>query len=276
MNIRKFNNKPNIVLIQGSPRSVDNCPNENSKTSALVQHIYQKYEHIANFEIIDLSLQQNKNIIKPCKACISTAGGFHCSYPCSCYSKETEDLMYDLDVYSKLQNCDAFLVFSPIHWYSVTSQVKAMFDRLVCINLTMTTDDAKEFYGDNMKNREYTAYAEQSGKYDHLLKNHLEGKICGFFAHGDNGGVDYNNMEKPESLKNRMMKEKHFSENPESFLMPFVYQMRYSGVVVPDELIKAVYINTKVDYATSNDIFSYDYIAHHEAELLFQKLMNIL
>lgn len=638
MNIRKFNNKPNIVLIQGSPRSVDNCPNENSKTSAIVQHIYQKYEHIANFEIIDLSLQQNKNIIKPCKACISTAGGFHCSFPClpsservqtefgydninnlkendilstgkvlkqwmtspledvyeiilndgrklrltnnhkikilskekfrnkesnwtffreelwkelkdikigdivppiplggkfsektkfideyfllaglfwgdgtiagkdslwiyydnrtehdfgesikenldfyvsdldhkvknnmqndgqykskmkkinygsqigrkiqyemgfkkvkasdrrlpkilfncsekelclffngwfstdgsvgkeiislynasydclrdaqillakigikssvknnehlkiivrgkeisrvshlfigghknliifkdkinfinqkksmkldiltqrikkkmndkptkvksityvgkepvydimvekshefvaegilvhncSCYSKETEDLMYDLDVYPKLQKCDAFLVFTPIHWYSVTSQVKAMFDRLVCINLTMTTDEAKEFYGDNMKNREYSAYAEQSGKYDHLLKNHLEGKICGFFAHGDNGGTDYNDMEKPESLREKTIEEKEFSKNPNAFLLPFVYQMRYSGVKVPDELVKAVYINTKVDYATSNDIFPYDYIAHHEAEVLFQNLMDML
>ncbi len=31
--------------------------------------------------------QHKRPIIQPCKGCISTAGGYHCHFPCSCYHK---------------------------------------------------------------------------------------------------------------------------------------------------------------------------------------------
>ena len=84
--------------------------------------------------------------------------------------------MYEADIYTKLEQCDGFLVITPIHWYSVSTQVKAMFDRLVCANQTITKDQAEEIFGKgNIKKSELVGSAELSGQYKHLLKNHLEG-----------------------------------------------------------------------------------------------------
>ena len=154
--------------------------------------------------------------------------------------------MHDADIYTKLEECDAFLVFSPIHWYSVSSQVKAMFDRLVCANQTLTREDALEILGKgNLKNSEITGKFAQSGEYNHLLKNHLEGKVAGFYIHGDDGANDYEDKEMPESYKRE-------SFTPKQAIMPIVNQCRYSGINVPDDLIEAFYINKGVDYFTAN------------------------
>jgi len=66
-----------------------------------------------------------------------------------------------------VQECDAFIIVSPIHWHSLTSQIKTLFDRLVCINLTMDVWDAIKgvgYYTANltvMKNRELFERADQ-------------------------------------------------------------------------------------------------------------------
>ena len=158
-----------------------------SKSERIVSHIVSKWSTFAEFDIIDLGI--GETIIQPCKGCVSSSGGMHCHFPCSCYSKNSDtkpDLLYDEDIYDRLLDADGFIVVSPIHWYSVSTQVKALFDRLVCVNLTVTKDEAINIFGKgNIKNSKLTGRAELSGKYKSLLKNHLEGKWAGFIVHGD-------------------------------------------------------------------------------------------
>ena len=136
MKVKKLEeyHKKRIMIIVGSARSKDNCPGEDSKTIKIVNEAIKKLSDDIEIDLVDLSIQSNKPIIQPCKGCISTAGGAHCHWYCDCYfkgNKDQPDFMSDFDIYQRLQKCDAFIVFSPINWWSVSSQVKAFFDRLV-------------------------------------------------------------------------------------------------------------------------------------------------
>ena len=163
MNIRKLvDKKPKILIFNGSPRRLKSCANQSSKTQKLIDWTIDKWMPFINFEYIDLSV--GKVNIQPCNGCISTSNGFHCHWQCSCFekgSKTKPDLMYESNIYTKLENCDGFIVISPIHWYSVSTQVKAMFDRLVCANQTITKEQAEEIFGvSNIKNSEITGQTE--------------------------------------------------------------------------------------------------------------------
>lgn len=280
MKIRKISDKkPYVLLFQGSPRDKDTCPNMDSKSLSVVEHILNKWSTFIDFEVIDLSVNQNKKpIIQPCKGCMSTAGGFHCHFECSCFvkgNKKQADLLKELDVYSKLKKSDAFLIISPIHWYSLPTQVKALFDRLVCINQTLTKEDAENLMGEeNIKNSDITGKFAKSGKYNNLLRNHLEGKYCGFYVHGDDGANDYEGKNLPDSY-NDVIKD-NFSLDPKSTIMPYILQMKYSGVYVPDELIQAFYINRGVDYYTANKTFKKEKEFIERADLLINNLLEIL
>lgn len=280
MKIRKLGDaKPKVVLFQGSPRDKDTCPNMDSKTHKIVEHIVEKWSTFIDFTVIDLAVNQSKKpTIQPCKGCISTSGGYHCHFACTCYfkgDKKKPDLMKEMDVYGLLKECDAFLVFSPIHWHSLTSQVKALFDRLVCINQTLTVEDAVNIMGEgNIKNEEITGKLARSGKYDGLLRNHLEGKVCGFYAHGDDGADDYEGKELPESYSDVLSDP--FSKDPKSSVTPFVLQMKYSGVFVPDQLIQAFHMNKGIDYNTANKTLNKNSEPFDRADLLIENLMNYL
>lgn len=213
---------------------------------------------------------------------VSNSHEFNCEgikiHNCSCYFKGDDkkpDLLQELDVYEHLQACDAFIVISPIHWHSLTSQVKLLFDRLVCINQTLTVDDAKKLMGDeNIKDSDVTGKFAKSGKYDEMLRNHLEGKVCGFYAHGDDGADDYEGKELPDSYSDVL--DDGFGNNPKSVVMPYVMQMKYSGIYVPDELIQAFYINKGVNYYTANKTFNKEKEFFERADTLIDNLLNYL
>jgi multimeric flavodoxin WrbA len=277
MIIRKLSDKKlNVVLIQGSPRDKDTCPGMTSKTHKIVDYIVDKWSPFINFKVIDLSVNLDKKpIVQPCKGCISSAGGMHCHFGCDCYfkgDKEHPDLLHELDVYELLQSCDAFIVLSPIHWHSVSAQVKTLFDRLVCINLTLSRDDAKKILGDDIKNPNVTGKLHKSGKYNHLLRNHLEGKVAAFYVHGDDGANDYNDRDLPDSYNDVM--NDGFQNNPKSTISPFIMQLKYSGVYVPDELIQAFYINKGVDYFTANLTLKKNKEFYDRADTLMNSLLS--
>lgn len=280
MIIRKLGDrKPKILVFQGSSRDKDTCPDMNSKTHKVVDFIVDKYSPFVDFEVIDLAVNQEKRpIIQPCKGCISTAGGYHCHFSCSCYikgSKTQPDLLYEEDVYEKLKKCDAFMIFSPIHWHSLSSQVKTLFDRLVCVNQTLSVDDAINLMGkENIKNSNITGKLAISGKYDNLLRNHLEGKYASFYAHGDDGADDYEGKELPESMDDVIHDQ--FSIDPKSTVMPFVMQCKYSGIFVPDNLIEAFYINKGINYYTANTSLTKNKEVFDRAENLMENLLNYL
>jgi hypothetical protein len=136
------------------------------------------------------------------------------------------------------------MVISPINWYAVSTQVKAMFDRLVCANQTITKEQAIEIFGDgNIKMADLTGQAELEGKYKHLLKNHLEGKWASFLVHGDDGANDYDGNQPFTG---------DLSWDVRNSVMPLVYQCRYSGLNCPDDLVEAFYINKGLDYFEAN------------------------
>jgi multimeric flavodoxin WrbA len=254
-NIREFQefknyDKPKLLVFQGSPRKLKSCSNQTSKSKKLISYMLEYWSEIYNIEVIDLSV--GDVTISPCKGCVSTSGGFHCHWKCTCYGKDLEkkDLMYEAEIYDKLEECDAFLVVSPINWYSVSTQVKAMFDRLVCANLTLTKDEAIEIMGEgNIKNSSITGPTELSGEYDHLLKNHLEGKTAAFYIHGDDGANDYSSD--PVEIGDS-------NWYPVNSIMPLVYQCRYSGINCPDELVEAFYINKGLPYYEANLEMEYE------------------
>jgi hypothetical protein len=100
-----------------------------------------------------------------------------------------------------------------------------------------------QIFGENAKNAEFTGAAELSGKYNHLLKNHLEGKWAAFYVHGDDGANDYGGKKPQIGDENWDVKDS---------VMPLVYQCRYSGINCPDDLIEAFYINQGKPYYQAN------------------------
>jgi multimeric flavodoxin WrbA len=279
MIIRKLGDKkPNVILFQGSPRDKETCSGMDSKSETVVNYLLEEWFHFINFKVIDLSVNQHKRpIIQPCKGCVSTAGGYHCHFPCSCYNKgdqKVPDLLHELDVYKLLQECDAFIIISPIHWHSLTSQIKTLFDRLVCINLTMDVWDAINVIGrEGIKDPKVTGKLSKDKKYNSLLRNHLEGKVAGFYVHGDNGADDYSDRELPPSYD---VMDDGFQNNPKNVVMPFINQLKYSGVYVPDELVQAFYTNKGVDYYTANLTVMKNRELFERADELMDNLLNYL
>lgn len=251
--IKKFSDRnKKILVISGSPRSVHSCPHMNSKVINVINKIIIENKHLIDFELIDLSVGSypNKPIIQPCKGCVSSGGGLMCNFPCNCYKKNSTkkpDLMHDLDIYQKLLDCDAFLILSPVHWFSLTTQVKAMFDRLVCVNSTITKEEAQELFGKNIKNSDVIGPAFADGEYSNMLKNHLEGKVGSFFVYGDNGADDYSDADYPDTFD-----PKRDDIKINDIVKPFVYQCRYSGIDVPDKLVKSIYLNEGINYYEAN------------------------
>ena len=240
-----------IVAIQGSPRTKNSCSGGDSKTAFLMKKAVESLPSNVKVTILDLKVEDGKPQVRPCKGCIGTANGFQCHYPCSCYAKDdgTDDFMYQNDVYKKLEQSDGFVVFTPVHWYGPSSQVKAMFDRLVCNNLTLSVDDAKKIMGKDYKNPKVTTATELTGEYRDLLKNHYEGKVGAFFIHGDDGANDYENRRIPLSMVDY---EKDGYISPREAIAPLVKQCRYSGIFVPENCVEGTVFGYKKPYSQNN------------------------
>jgi multimeric flavodoxin WrbA len=157
--------------------------------------------------------------------------------------------MHEKDVYKKMEEADGFVVFTPVHWSGPSSQVKALFDRLVCVNLTLSVEDAKKIYGKDVKDPKKTIAAEQSGKYRDLLKNHYEGKVGAFFVHGDDGADDYVGRRMPLAMADSKPQD---YISPKESIMPIVNQCRYSGIFVPENCIEGSVFGYKEKYSQNN------------------------
>ena len=252
--IKNKNAKIKILAIQGSARNENCCPDRTSKSYKLLKNAIKDRDGVV-FDFLDLSIKCDGNVIQPCKACISTAGGIHCHWHCDCYSKggKVKDLMSEENVYKRLEECDGFVVFSPINWDAPSSVVKSFFDRLVCCNLTLTVEDAKKVLGEgNLKNSEVTRPLAKSGKYDNLLKNHLEGKFAAFFMQGDNGADDYKNIKKPDSYTD-YSKGKNINSDPVKSIEPIVKQLVYSGIYVKEDCVDGLISGFGTDYPTNDE-----------------------
>ena len=275
--------KKKVVLVVGSPRSPKCCPDEESKTHKIAKMLRRDFSDLVNFETVDLSVKCDGINVLPCKGCVSTSN-MHCHWPCDCYGKKDDDLMHKEDVYEKIEACDGFFILTPINWSSCSSVVKSFFDRLVCANLTVTVEEAAEILGEgDTKNSTKTRAAEKSGKYDSMLKNHLEGKVAGFFGHGNGGGEDYlefakkkkdSMAEMPESLSE--YEKENGEEDVNRLLDPLVRQCVYSGVRVPDGCVRVVTHGYGVSYGEGNDMFDREKKLFNQASETFGRFVKEL
>ncbi|MBV9957124.1 MAG: NAD(P)H-dependent oxidoreductase [Acidobacteria bacterium] len=182
---------------------------------------------------------------------------------CNCYEPSSlleADLMWNLDLYARLDLADAWAIIGPVNWYAPTSNLKLMFDRLVCMNGGNPREELIEH-----KNAELAMKLEHEPQWEELSLNHLEGRTAGFFCYGDGGGDELDESGRPKILRHKEYfdpDEEPFEEMRETYA-PLVWQCRYGGVEVPDELWRYVEFgrgkkysdNQAEDMATGTDVF---------------------
>ena len=79
---------------------------------------------------------------------------------------------------------------------------------------------------------------EHKAEWKEMSLNHLEGRTAAFFCYGDEGGDELDESGRPKILEHKNYfepKEEPF-ENLRDAYRPLVWQCRYGGIEVPDEL----------------------------------------
>jgi len=224
-----------ILIISASGRRQYNCPGVDSKSRMLMLRMAENLPQDWEIDYEDLGNVYGRARIQSCNACVSTSMAL-CVWPCNCYSKKSwsePDLMWDMDMYARLDMADAWAIIGPINWYNVPSNLKLMFDRMVCMN-GGNPDEATIAHKDPEKAMAF----EHTEEFKRLSVNHLEGRTAAFFCYGDEGGDEFGEDGRPEILlhKNYFDPEKEPFENERDAYAPLVWQCRYGGVEVPDNL----------------------------------------
>ncbi len=224
-----------ILIISGSGRRQYNCPGVDSKSRMLMLKMAAMLPQDWEIDYEDLGNVYARERIQSCNACVSTSMAL-CVWPCNCYEKNSSkepDLMWDLDLYARLDMADAWAIIGPINWYSCSSNLKLMFDRLVCMN--GGNPDEKTI---DHKNPEKAMALEHTAQWKEMSVNHLEGRTAAFFCYGDEGGdeMDENNVPLILKHKNYFDGAAEPFKNERDAYAPLVWQCRYGGVEVPDNL----------------------------------------
>jgi len=186
-------------------------------------------------DLEDLGNVYARERIQSCNACVSTSMAL-CVWPCNCYERDSKaepDLMWNLDLYSRLDLADAWAFIAPINWYAAPSNLKLMFDRLVCMNGGNPREDLIDH-----KDPEKAQALEHSDQWHELSVNHLEGRTAAFFCYGDGGADDMDEQGRPKLLRNKSYfdpQSEPFEDERDAF-RPLVWQCRFSGIEVPDDL----------------------------------------
>ena len=224
-----------ILIISGSQRRQYNCPGVDSKSRMLMLRMAENLPQDWEIDYEDLGNVYNRERIQSCNACVSTSMAL-CVWPCNCYFKNDSkepDLMWNLDLYARLDMADAWAIIGPINWYGPSSNLKLMFDRLVCMN--GGNPDEKLIAH---KDAEKAMLLEHAPQWKDLSLNHLEGRTAAFFCYGDLGGDELDDSGQPEILnhKHYFDPETEPFENERDAYAPLVWQCRYGGIEVPDQL----------------------------------------
>jgi hypothetical protein len=224
-----------VLVIAGSQRRQYNCPGVDSKSRALMLRMADRLPQEWEIDVEDLANVYKREAIRPCNACVSTSMAL-CCWPCNCYekgSRKEPDLMWNLDLYARLDLADAWAVVAPVNWYAPTSNLKLMFDRLVCMNGGNPREDLIRH-----KDPELAMRLEQAPEWKDLALNHLEGRTAGFFAYGDDAADERDATGRPVYLRH----PEWFDPAQEPYrdlrdcYAPLVWQCRFSGVEVPEDL----------------------------------------
>lgn len=224
-----------VLIIAGSDRRQYNCPGVDSKARVLMLRMAENLPPEWEIDYEDLGNLYGRPRIQSCNACVSTSMAL-CVWPCNCYelgNEDEPDLLWDLDLYARLDLADAWAVIGPVNWYGPTSNLKLMFDRLVCAN----GGNPREELIDH-KNPEMAMALEQSPEWEALSLNHLEGRTAAFFCYSDEGADEMDQSGRPKKLRHRAWFDpgrEPFDDMRQAYA-PLVWQCRFSGVEVPDDL----------------------------------------
>lgn len=224
-----------VLIIAGSDRRQYNCPGVDSKARTLLLRMAEGLPREWEIDYEDLGNVYGRARIQSCNACVSTAMPL-CVWPCNCYEPGNEDepdLLWDLDMYARLDLADAWAIIGPVNWYGPTSNLKLMFDRLVCAN----GGNPKEELIDH-KNPEKAMALEHAPEWSALSLNHLEGRTAAFFCYSDGGADEMQDDGRPTKLRHKAWfdPEREPFDDMRDAYAPLVWQSRFSGVEVPDRL----------------------------------------
>ena len=224
-----------ILIISGSDRRQYNCPGVDSKSRTLMLQMADMLPQDWEIDYEDVGNVYARERIQSCNACVSTSMAL-CVWPCNCYTKNSKkepDLMWNLDLYARLDMADAWAIMGPINWYAPSSNLKLMFDRLVCMNGGNPDENTIDH-----KNPEKAMALEHTDQWKEMSLNHLEGRTAAFFCYGDEGGDEMDEKGRPKLLQHKHYfdPEKEPFTNERDAYAPLVWQCRYGGVEVPDQL----------------------------------------
>ena len=224
-----------VLILSGSDRRQYNCPGVDAKSRALMLRMAERLPPAWEIDYEDLGNVYGRARIQSCNACVSTAMAL-CCWPCNCYEKGDDaepDLLWDLDLYARLDLADAWAILGPINWYAPSSNLKLLFDRLVCASGGNPREDLIDH-----KNPEMAMALERSPEWETLSVNHLEGRTAGFFCYGDEGANEIGPDGRPAKLRRKHWfdpEREPFADERDAYA-PLVWQCRYSGLEVPDTL----------------------------------------
>lgn len=224
-----------VLVIAGSDRRQYNCPGVDSKARMLMFRMADALPAEWEVDLEDLGNVYARARIQSCNACVSTSMAL-CCWPCNCYApgdSREPDLMWDLDLYARLDLADAWAVIGPVNWYAPSSNLKLMFDRLVCMSGGNPREDLIAH-----KDPERARALEHSAQWLELSCNHLEGRSAAFFCYGDGGANEVDPDGRPRNLQHPAYFDpanEPFSDGRDAYA-PLVWQCRYSGIEVPDGL----------------------------------------
>lgn len=223
-----------VFVIAGSNRRQYNCPGVDSKARMLMLRMADQLPGDWEVDIEDIGNVYGRSRIQSCNGCVSTSMAL-CVWPCNCYesgNSDEPDLMWDLDMYARLERADAWAIIGPVNWYGPTSNLKLMFDRLICANGGNPREDLIAH-----KNPELAMALDKTAEWRAISKNHLEGRTAAFFSYGDGGGDELDADGRPRLLRHPA----YFDPTAEMkddrrAYEPLVWQCRYGGIEVPDAL----------------------------------------
>lgn len=184
---RDSKSRSRILIVNGSARSNQTCPGEESKTWRLAKIAERLIARTRGFEVdfLDLSnlTSEYGRQILPCKACVSTAMPL-CHWPCSCYPNHAMGQVNDWmnEIYPRWSAAHGVMILTPVNWFQAPSVLKLMIDRLVCAdggNPDPTTTSGKD--------PEKAKAVELKG-WDY--PKHLAGRTFSVVVHGDIEGVE--------------------------------------------------------------------------------------
>ena len=230
----KEEKKIRVLILSGSDRRQYNCPGVDSKSRTLMLKMKNLLPKEWSVDIEDLGNVFARARIQSCNACVSTSMAL-CVWPCNCYekgNKKEPDLMWELDLYKRLEQADAWAIIGPVNWYGPTSNLKLLFDRLVCASGGNPREDLIDH-----KNPELAVLLEKTPEWEKISKNHLEGRTAAFYCYGDGGANEIDEEGFPKKLGHRSYFDpKSEPGNSREAYRSLVWQCRYSGIEVPDEL----------------------------------------